>query len=222
MSSKISADTLSSAVGEILTGSLKTNKRKFLETVELQVGLKNYDPNKDKRFGGTIKLPIAPRPKFTVCIIGDDKHCHEAKDLNVPFVSKDDMKKMNKNKKVVKKLANQYDAFLASASLIRQIPRLLGPGLNKAGKFPTVLGANENILEKVDATKASVKFALKSKKALCMGVAVANVGMKPEDIAANITLSVNFLVSLLPKGWQQVKRLTIKSTMGAPQRIYGF
>ena len=29
--------------------------RKFLETVDLQVGLKNYDPQKDKRFSGTVK-----------------------------------------------------------------------------------------------------------------------------------------------------------------------
>jgi len=111
---------------------------------------------------------------------------------------------------------------LASASLIRKIPRLLGPGLNKAGKFPAVLGANENISEKVESVKASVKFALKSKKSLCLGVPIANLGMSPRDIANNITLAVNFVVTLLPKGWQQIKRLYIKSTMGPPQRIYGF
>ena len=36
-------------------------------------------------------------------------------------------------KKKVKGLANKYDAFLASDTLIKQIPRLLGPGLNKVG-----------------------------------------------------------------------------------------
>jgi len=118
--------------------------------------------------------------------------------------------------------AKEYNAFLASASLIRKIPRLLGPGLNKAGKFPSVLGANDDILAKIEEQKATVKFGLKSKKALCMGMAIANVGMKDDDIAANITMAVNFLVSLLPKGWQQIKRLYIKSTMGPSQRIYGF
>jgi len=102
------------------------------------------------------------------------------------------------------------------------IPRLLGPGLNKAGKFPAVLGANEDILEKIETTKASIKFQLKSKKALCLGVAVANVGMKQEEVVASITLAVNFLVSLLSKNWQQVKRLYIKSTMGPSHRIFGF
>lgn len=53
------------------------------------------------------------------------------------YMSVDDLKKLNKNKKLVKKLAKKYDAFLASDALIKQIPRLLGPGLSKAGKFPT-------------------------------------------------------------------------------------
>ncbi len=39
-------------------------QRKFLETVDLQIGLKNYDPQKDKRFSGTVKYvessPLAP------------------------------------------------------------------------------------------------------------------------------------------------------------------
>ena len=30
-------------------------KRKFVETIELQIGLKNYDPQRDKRFSGTVK-----------------------------------------------------------------------------------------------------------------------------------------------------------------------
>lgn len=32
----------------------------------LQVGLKNYDPQKDKRFSGTVKLPYMPRPGMKV------------------------------------------------------------------------------------------------------------------------------------------------------------
>ena len=52
--SKVSRDTLYESVGEILKGS-KEKQRKFLETVELQITLKNYDPQKDKRFSGTVK-----------------------------------------------------------------------------------------------------------------------------------------------------------------------
>jgi large subunit ribosomal protein L10Ae len=99
---------------------------------------------------------------------------------------------------------------------------LLGPGLNKAGKFPTAMGAGEDVADKVEGAKASVKFQLKSKKSLCMGVAVGHIKMKQADLVQNINLAINFLVSLLPKHWQQIKRLYLKSTQGAPHRIYGF
>jgi hypothetical protein len=49
----------------ILEGA-KAKPRKFSETIELQIGLKNYDPQKDKRFSGTVKLPHIPRPKMKV------------------------------------------------------------------------------------------------------------------------------------------------------------
>ena len=54
-------------------------------------------------------------------------------------MSADDLKKLNKDKKKVKKLAKGYDAFLASDTLIKQIPRLLGPGLNKARVYIHIL-----------------------------------------------------------------------------------
>ena len=102
-----------------------------------------------------------PRPKFSVCVFGDQAHCDEAKAKNVPFMSADDLKKLNKQKKLVKKLAKKYDAFLASESLIKQIPRLLGPGLNKAGKFPSLLTHNDNMEEKIKDLQATIKFQMK-------------------------------------------------------------
>jgi large subunit ribosomal protein L10Ae len=57
-------------VQQLLDYSQNQKKRNFLETVELQIGLKNYDPQRDKRFSGTIKLPSIPRPGMTVwCVI---------------------------------------------------------------------------------------------------------------------------------------------------------
>jgi len=52
--SKVSRDQLYESVTEVLKGSTE-KKRKFLETIELQITLKNYDPQKDKRFSGTVK-----------------------------------------------------------------------------------------------------------------------------------------------------------------------
>ena len=79
------------------------------------------------------RLKYVPRKKFRVCILGDQAHCDEAKEKGLPSMSADDLKKLNKDKKKVKNLAKSYDAFLCSDTLIKQIPRLLGPGLNKVG-----------------------------------------------------------------------------------------
>ncbi|CAJ2637484.1 unnamed protein product [Trifolium pratense] len=94
----------------------------------------------------------------------------QAEKIGLESMDVEALKKLNKNKKLVKKLAKKYQAFLASEAVIKQIPRLLGPGLNKAGKFPTLVSHQESLEGKVNETKAMVKFQLK--KVLCMGVAV--------------------------------------------------
>jgi large subunit ribosomal protein L10Ae len=184
--SKLSTDTLKEAITAILAGS-EEKKRGFQETIELQIGLKNYDTQKDKRFSGTVKLPNMPRPRQTVCVLGDVKHCEEAavrslfelvqkffsyRGLGVLFRdaffnalpaapcvqsigcekrSVEDLKKLNKNKKLVKKMSKKFHFFVASDSIIKQIPRLLGPGLNKAGKFPTLVSHGQSLKDQVRA-----------------------------------------------------------------------
>merc|ERR1712018_69949 len=216
--SKVSKETLYEGVQEVLKYSMETKKRKFAETIDLQIGLKNYDPQKDKRFSGTVKLRHIPRPKFSVCVFGDQQHCDEMKEKGIPHMSVDDLKKLKKQKKLVKKLAKKYDAFLASESLIKQIPRLLGPGLNKAGKFPSLLTHADNVEEKINDLKSTIKFQMK--KVLCLSVAIGNLSMDEDQLVQNIHLAINFLVSLLKKHWQNVRSLYIKSTMGPAQRLY--
>ncbi len=217
MTSKVAPSAVREAMRNMLQGAAD-KKRAFNETVELQIGLKNYDPQRDKRFSGTIKLPNVPKPKMKLCILADAAHIDKAKEIGLDFMSVEDLKKLNKEKKAVKKLAKKYDAFLASEALIKQIPRLLGPGLSKAGKFPTPVSHTDNLEEKVNEIKSTIKFQLK--KVLCLGVATGHVSMKEDQLVNNNMLAINFLVSLLKKNWQNVKSLYIKSSMGKPIRLY--
>merc|ERR1711935_1150974 len=188
------------------------------ETIDLQITLKNYDPQRDKRFSGTFKLPTVPRPNLKICVLGNAAHCEEAERLGFEHKSVEMLKKFNKNKKVIKKFAKKFDAFLASDTLIKQIPRLLGPGLTKAGKFPTLIEAGADLTEKIDGVKATIKFQMK--KVMCLNVAVGNVSMDKDAINTNVTLAANFLASLLKKNWQNIKVLYIKSTMGPPMQVF--
>jgi large subunit ribosomal protein L10Ae len=139
-------------------------------------------------------------------------------DEELPFMTVEDLKKLNKNKKLVKKLAQKYDAFLASEVLIKQIPRLLGPGLSKAGKFPTPVSHSEDLAKKINEVRSTIKFQLK--KVLCLGVAIGHVNMEEDQLVQNAMLSINFLISLLKKQWQNIGSLHLKSTMGKPQRLF--
>merc|ERR1712010_266933 len=156
MTSKIQRDALRESIDNVLTYANETKKRKFTESIELQINLKNYDPQKDKRFAGTVKLRFVPKPKMQVCILGDQVHCDQAKANSLPNMSLDDLKK----------LAKKYDAFLASESLIRQIPRVLGPGLNKAGKFPGPIVHGDSLTGRIEDVKSTIKFQMR--KVLCL------------------------------------------------------
>lgn len=87
-----------------------------------------------------------------------------------------------------------------------------------AGKFPTPVSHSDDLSAKITEVKSTIKFQLK--KVLCMGVAVGNVEMTEDELIGNIMLSINYLVSLLKKGWQNVGSLTIKASMSPPKRLY--
>ncbi|KAI2503837.1 Ribosomal protein L1p/L10e family [Fragilaria crotonensis] len=227
--SKLNSALLDKAVSDILAFSagekvvfgkeeVAGKKRNFTETVEVQITLKNYDPVRDKRFSGTFRLPTVPRPNLKCCMLGNAVHCEQADRIGMDHMSVEDLKKLNKNKKLVKKLAKKYDFFLASDNMIKQIPRLLGPGLTKAGKFPTLLASGDDMQEKVDEVKSTIKFQMK--KVMCLNVAVGNVGMDKNKIIVNTQLAANFLASLLKKQWQNIGQIFVKTTMGPSIQIY--
>ncbi|XP_047597225.1 60S ribosomal protein L10a-like [Lutra lutra] len=93
-------------------------------------------------------------------------------------------------------MTKKCDALLASESLIKQIPQVLGPGLNKAGNFPSMLTHNENMGPKVNEVKSTVQFQM---KLLCLAVTFGHIKMADDELVCNIHLAVNFQVLLLKK-----------------------
>merc|ERR1719387_555382 len=156
----------------------KTKARKFKQTVELQVALKDYDPQKDKRFVGSVRLPNIPRPKMKICFIADEKHSDEAKAANltsVDVVSMEFLKKFNKDKKLIKNWAKKYSVLLATDSLVKKIPAVLGPVLNRIGMFPAPVTKNDPVAKKIGDVRGQVKWQLKK-------VTNLNVAIGHQDI----------------------------------------
>ena len=82
---------------------------------------------------------------------------------------------------------------------------MLGPGLSKAGKFPTPVSHSEDLARKVNEVRSTIKFQLK--KVLCLGVAIGHVNMEEDQVMSNAMMSINFLISLLKK---QASRLLMR------------
>ena len=205
----------------------KMKERKFKQTVELQVALKDYDPQKDKRFTGTVRLPNIPRPGLKICLIADQKHFDEAKSIgcgekdsvnsNIEVTTLDALKKFNKDKKLIKKWAKKFYLLLATDALVKKVPVVLGPILNRIGRFPQPVTHNDPLQKKIDDVKGSVKWQLK--KVTNMNVAVGNQDMTDEELRQNIVMSLNFLASLTKKGWHNIKVIHIKTTMGGSVKV---
>lgn len=126
----------------------------------MQVALKDYDPSKDKRFVGQVRLPQIPRPGLKICLIADQKHQDEVEKngLNIEVTTLENLKKFNKDKKLIKKWAKKYYLLLATDALVKKVPQVLGPILNRIGKFPQPVSHNEPLTKKLDDVKGSVKW----------------------------------------------------------------
>ena len=210
MTAKINNQAVSEGIAE-LRKIMK--QRKFTETIELQIGLKDYDPQKDKRFVGSVRLPNNPRPNLKICIIADEKHKDEVAkfSIDVDVVDLEYLKKFNKEKKLIKGWAKKYSLLIASDTVLKKVPVVVGPILNRIQMFPQVVTHNEPLLGKVEDIRSSVKWQLK--KVTCLAAAVGSATMSDDELRVNVMMSLNFLVSLLKKGWHNCKSVHIKSTM---------
>ena len=152
-------------------------------------------------------------------MIADQKHADEAlaAGLDIEVTTLDNLKKFNKDKKLIKKWAKKFALLLATDSLVKKIPVVLGPVLNRIGRFPAPVTHNESLIKKVEDVRGSVKWQLK--KVTNLNVAAGNEQMDDEMLRQNLVMSLNFLASLLKKQWHNIKGVNIKTTMGKCVRV---
>ena len=212
--SKISNDIIIESIAKALENR---KKRKFVETMDLQVMLRDYDPNKDKRFNSSHALAHPCRSNMKVCLIGTVNHVDQAKEIGLDFKSLDDLKKFNKEAKEIKKWARRYDILLVSESIAKNVTRTVGRYITSIGKIPVQIHDNEVVSAKLSELKNTIRFRVKKYAWLAQGVGIDTLDQ--EQIKENVTKALNFLVSLLPKGWHNLKTVHLKTTMGKPVRL---
>jgi len=161
--------------------------------------LRDFDPEKDKRFNSSTVLSYPTKSKLAICLIGTMSHIEQTKELNIESVNVDDLKKFNNEAKMIKKWARKYDILMVSESLSRNVTKLIGRHVTSIGKLPVPIGESEKVKDKVDELLKTIRFRVKKYPWLAQSIGIDT--LKEDEIRQNLNKSLNFLTSLLPKGW---------------------
>ncbi|NON61436.1 50S ribosomal protein L1 [Acidianus sp. RZ1] len=210
-------DKISEAIGEAL--SEKNNpKRGFTQSVELIVTFKEVNMKRgDVKLREIVVLPKQPSKLKSVLVVPSLEQMESAKKVqpNV-LLSKEELQKLQGQKRAIKKLATKNDWFLISQDTMSIAGRILGPALGPRGKFPTPLPTTPDISEYVQRFMRST--LVKTKDQPHTQTFIGSEEQKPEDLAENALAVLNIIEGKI-RSASIIRALYVKTTMGKPIQI---
>jgi len=205
-------------LAEIVKKGKESKERKFPESVEAILTFKEVDPKKtDLNINETIYLPYPGSHRSSICFIGSGDLLLRAKNAGVDgTLEPSQLENYAGNKKEAKKLARQYDFFLADTSLMPRIGRILGQSLGPKGKIPTPVPSNAPIEAMITRTRSAVR--VRSRASLAVASKVGDRKLSDSEVADNILAMVQAVQRKLPNGERNIRSVIVKTTMGKPVR----
>ena len=204
------------AVQKALEGA---KKRKFTETVELAINLKDVDLSIPKnRIQDDIILPNGRGKAIRVCVIGGGELALKAKDVADLVISPEELQTIADNKKQAKKIANSIDYFIAEAPLMAVVGKRLGVVLGPRGKMPKPIPPGVDPSNMIDALRRTVSVRTKDK--MTFHAPVGTTEMPVEQLADNIETLLKRIEVKLEKGRMNIASSYVKTTMGPSERLF--
>lgn len=189
----------------------KSKKRNFSQSFDLIINLKEFDTKKtENRFSENVILPHNRGKDVEVVIFSDT-----IKSRDYKILTSEDVNRISKTKREVKKLVSKTDFFLAEPKMMPLIGKSLGSYFAPRGKMPTIITGD--VKSTVQNLKKSIRIAVKASPVIQCSVGKEN--MKDEEIAENIETVLKFLETKLPKGKRNIGKVLLKLTMGKPVRL---
>lgn len=197
----------------------KAPSRKFAESVDITVNLKNIDMAQPKnRIDETILLPHGTGRKVGIAVLGKGDITTRAREAGADLIiGPEEIERLGGAPREARKIASMYRFFLAETSVMPQVGRFLGPRLGPRGRMPMPVPAGTDIRPIIERLRNSVKIRTKDKKTF--HVKVGSTGMPPEQIAENIDTVLRRVESVLEQGPMNIRSVYVKTTMGPPQRV---
>jgi len=197
----------------------KAPERKFSESVDLTINLKNIDMAQPKnRIDETILLPHGTGRKVGIAVLGKGDITTQAREAGVDLIiSPEEIERLGGEPREARQVASSYRFFLAETSVMPQVGRFLGPRLGPRGRMPTPIPGGTDIRPIVERLRNSVKVRTKDKKTF--HVKVGSTKMPPEQIAENIDAVLKKIESTLEQGPMNIRSVYVKTTMGPAERL---
>jgi large subunit ribosomal protein L1 len=200
-----------------------SNKKNFKQSVDLIITLQDLDLKKpDNQVDFFMSLPFSNRIKTKVCgLVGPEMIENAKKDLDLA-ISSDDFEIYEKDKKKIKKLANECDFFIAQANLMGQIAKLFGRVFGPKNKMPNpksgcVVPPNANL--GILKTRLGKTIRITVKTSPQIQIALGKEDIKEDDLAENAIAVYSQVIHHLPNENNNIKDSFIKLTMGPTIKI---
>lgn len=193
--------------------------RNFTQSVDVVINIKDLDMKKpENRIDEEVFLPQGRGKDVRIAFIADGELALQAKNAGADLViTKSNLEDLGKNRKEAKRMANQYNFFVAQADLMPLVGRFLGPVLGPRKKMPKPVPANAKPDPIIDRLKNTVNVRIKNQPVI--QALVGSQQMDDEQIAENIETILVVLDRNLEKGRSQIKSMYVKTSMGPVSRV---
>jgi large subunit ribosomal protein L1 len=212
----LAKDEVSRALGELRKS---ITKKKFDQSIDLVVRLREVDLKKpENRINETIALPNPPEKALKICVIASGDLATRAKSAGADIlIGRQELDNLAKDKKAARKLAQEYDFFIAEAPLMPLVGRALGSFLGPRGKMPTPVPPTAPIEQVVANHRKMVRVRMREQPVLQCRVGTET--MPDEKLAENIQAVVSRIEQKLERGFKNIGEILVKGTMSKPVKI---
>jgi len=197
-----------------------STKRKFTQSVELTMVLKDIDVKKGFALNEVVPLPNKPGTQASICIIASGDMGTRARKAEVDkVIEPEELDRLGTNKREARKIVRAYDFFLADTSLMSSVGRSLGQFLGPKGKMPTPFPYGAPIEAIAERFRGSVR--VRTKNQLNLSAKIGDEKMEDEQLVANAGVIISTIEKKLPQGEKNIQNAIIKFTMGKPSKLSG-
>jgi ribosome biogenesis protein UTP30 len=118
-----------------------------------------------------------------------------------------------------RKLLGSFDLFLCDEALSNTLPKYLGREFFKSKRYPVSIKISQTSIAKKYENILKCTFVT-IPSGSCLNVRIARTTMTEQQVAENITQSINDVVAKLPKKWSNVRSISIKTSDSVALPIY--